>query len=394
MHPPFHAAYSGQNSLTREAEFATTVTSTLYGGLRTWKGAEVFLNPELSGGQGIGSTLGVAGFPNGEAFRVNNPVPAIYLARLFLRQTFDLGGTEQSIESEPNQLAGTRDRRRVTLVVGKFSASDVFDNNVYSHDPRTQFLNWSLMDAGSWDYPADTRGYTYGVSLEYVQESFAVRGGAAMVPLEANGTEMDLHLWKAHGFVLEGQTFVTPFGRKGSARLMLFINSAHMGNYDEAIATTHPPDIVATRRYGRTKAGFALSADQELTDSLGAFLRLSWNDGQNETWAFTEIDRSLALGIAQTGAPWNRKNDDLGVAFAMNGIRSPHRRYLAAGGYGFIIGDGALEYAFEGIAEVYYRLVVTEQIALSGDYQLILHPAYNTARGPVNVFGIRAHIAF
>src|SRR3954462_1256862 len=149
-HPPFHAPYSGRNSLTPNAEFATTVTSTLYGGLRTWKGAEVFLNPELSGGQGIGSTLGVAGFPNGEAFRVNDPVPAIYVARLFLRQTFELGGAEQSIESEPNQLAGTRDSRRVSLVVGKFSTADLFDNNLYSHDPRTQFLNWSLMDSGSW----------------------------------------------------------------------------------------------------------------------------------------------------------------------------------------------------------------------------------------------------
>ena len=165
-----------------------------------------------------------------------------------------------------------------------------------------------------------------------------------MVPLEANGLEMDLHLWKAHGFVVEGQTFMTPFGRKGSARLLLFINSAHMGNYDEAIAETHPPDIVATRRYGRTKAGFAISADQELTDSLGAFFRLSWNDGQNETWAFTEIDRSLALGIVQTARPGSAQNDDLGVALVANGISSPHRGYLAAGGYGFIIGDGALDY--------------------------------------------------
>jgi len=393
-HPTFHAPYSGQNSLSPDAEFATTVTSTLFGGLRTWKGAEVFLNPELSGGSGLSSTLGVAGFPNGEAFRVNNPVPAIYLARLFLRQTFNLGGPEQSVDDEPNQLAGTRSSRRVTLVVGKFSASDLFDNNAYSHDPRTQFLNWSLMDSGSWDYPADTRGYTYGVSLEYVQETFAVRGAAAMVPLEANGLEMDLHLWKAHGFVVEGQSFMTPFGRKGSARLLLFINSAHMGNYDEAIAETRPPNIVATRRYGRTKAGFAISADQELTDSLGAFFRLSWNDGQNETWAFTEIDRSLALGVAQTGAPWKRTNDDLGVALVANGIASPHRAYLSAGGYGFLIGDGALDYSFEGIAEVYYRLALTDQVAFSGDYQFILHPAYNTARGPVNVFGLRAHIAF
>jgi len=370
------------------------LASALFGGLRTWKGAEIFLNPELSGGSGLGSTLGVAGFPNGEAFRVNNPVPAIYLARLFLRQTFNLGGAEQSVDDEPNQLAGTRGSRRVTLVVGKVSAADIFDNNAYSHDPRTQFLNWSLMDSGSWDYPADTRGYTYGVSLEYAQEAFAVRGAAAMVPLEANGIEMDLRLWKAHGFVVEGQTFITPFGRKGSARLLLFINSAHMGSYDEAIAETHPPNIVATRRYGRTKAGFAISADQEMTDSLGAFLRLSWNDGQNETWAFTEIDKSLALGIAQTGTPWKRKNDDLGVALVANGISSPHRRYLSAGGYGFLIGDGALDYAFEGVAEVYYRLALTDQIAFTGDYQLILHPAYNTARGPVNVFGVRAHIAF
>jgi high affinity Mn2+ porin len=394
FHPPFHADYSGQNSLPSDAEFATTLTSTLYGGLRTWEGGEVFLNAEVAGGSGLGTTLGVAGFPNGEAFRIGNPTPTIYLARLFVRQTFPLGGPEIQIEDEPNQLAKRERARRITLVVGRFSAIDYYDSNAYSRDPREQFLNWSLMASGAWDYPADTRGYTYGVSLEYAHEAFALRGAALMVPSEANGPDMDLHLWKAHGFVVEGATYVSPFPRRGAARLLLFINSAHMGNYDQAVAETHPPNIIATRRYGRVRYGFALSGDQEITDSLGAFFRLSWSYGANETWSFTEIDRSLALGISVAGTPWNRKNDNTGAAVVVNGIAEPHRAYLAAGGYGFLIGDGALDYSFEGIAEAYYRLALTDNIAFTGDYQLILHPAYNTARGPVNVFGVRAHIAF
>jgi high affinity Mn2+ porin len=394
VHPDFHAAYSGQNSLPSDTEFATTLTSTLYGGLRTWEGGEVFLNPEIAGGSGLGTTLGVAGFPNGEAFRIGNPAPTIYLARLFVRQTWPLGGPEVEVEDGPNQLAKQVRARRITLVAGRFAATDIFDVNEYAGNPREQFLNWTLMASGAWDYPADTRGYTYGVALEYDHESFAVRGGAMMVPTEANGPDMDLHLWKAHAFVVEAATYVSPLPRRGAARLLLYINSAHMGNYDQAVAETHPPNIVDTDRYGRVRYGFAISADQEITESLGAFSRLSWSYGANETWSFTEVDQSVALGISVAGTPWKRKDDNTGAALVVNGIAEPHRAYLAAGGYGFLIGDGALDYSFEGIAEAYYRFALTDKVAFTGDYQFILHPAYNTARGPVNVFGVRAHISF
>jgi high affinity Mn2+ porin len=393
-HPSFDAPYSGTNSLLPEAETKTSVTSTLFGGLRLWKGAEIYLNPELSGGSGLSGAVGVAGFPNGETFRIGSAEPVIYLARLFLRQTFDLGDDEEPVAPGPNQLGGFRSSERITVTVGRFGIADIFDTNRYSHDPRTQFLNWSLMNSGAWDYPADTRGYTWGLALEYALGIWRIRGAAVLVPRVANGLEFDSNLGKAHGVALENELHYDLGGREGVARLLLFLNDAHMGDYDEAVRTTHPPDITATRAYGRSKYGFAVSADQDVTDELGAFARLSWNDGRNETWAFTEIDGSVALGAVTTGAQWKRPADTLGGAVVLNAISAPHQRYLGSGGYGFIIGDGALNYGFENVWEAYYRLQLTPAIAFAADYQFIVNPAYNRDRGPVQVAGLRAHIEF
>ena len=270
----------------------------------------------------------------------------------------------------------------------------MFDTNRYSHDPRTQFLNWSLMNSGAWDYPADTRGYTWGAAVEYAREAWAIRGAAVMVPFEANGLRFDGNIDKAQGFALENELHYDLGGREGAARVLLFVNRARMGSYDEALARGGAPDVTATRAYGRTKYGFTISADQQVTDDLGVFARLSWNDGQNETWAFTEIDRSVALGGVVSGAPWKRSQDQLGGAVVVNALSSPHRRYLASGGYGFIIGDGALDYGLENVWEAYYKLQLTQAIAFTADYQFIVNPAYNRDRGPVHVAGIRAHIEF
>jgi len=397
-HPGFPAPYSGQNSLSPEAEHQTTVTATLFLGARLWKGAELYVNPEMSGGRGLSSTFGIAGFPNGDAFRVGSPEPKIYLARLMLKQSFPLEGETESVEDGPNQLGGTRPVRRWTLTVGRFGLSDFFDANPYSGDARSQFMNWAAWTAGAWDYAADTRGYTWGFVLERFDTDWAVRFAAAAEPLVANGEQFDTDLLRAHSFNAEYERGFTLAGKQGTARLLVFYNVANMGNYAEANAQAResgePPDIVATRQVGRTKWGFIVNADLSLGGPWGLFFRGSWNDGTNEAWAYAEIERSVSTGVLRKGPFAGRPNDEAGLALMVNGIGPSHREYLALGGYGFMIGDGRLNYGVETIAEIFYQAALVEHLWFAANYQFIANPAYNKDRGPVNVFGARLHVEF
>jgi high affinity Mn2+ porin len=392
-HPSFHAPYSGTNSLSPDGETETSITSTLFAGVALWPGASFYVNPELSGGSGVSSARGVAGFPNGEAFRIGDPTPIISPARIFLRQTISFGEQSEAVADDANVVASRRSPERLTITAGKFGIADIFDNNRYTHDPRSQFMNWALMNSGAWDYPADTRGYTWGVSVEYARAEFAVRAAAVLVPKDANGLTMDTRVDKAHGFALEGEVPAHFLPFPGTVRLLLFLNEARMGDYDQAIAdNSMAPDVTTTRKYGRTKYGFALGLEQQLSRYVGGFLRTSWNDGRNETWAFAEIDASVAGGMVQQGEPWSREGDEFGVAAVLNALSGPHKRYLAAGGYGFMIGDGALSYATETILEAYYKLRVASYLTFTGDYQYVTNPAYNRDRGPVHVFALRTHV--
>jgi high affinity Mn2+ porin len=394
-HPSINAPYSGTNSLSGDSETETSVTSTLFGGVALWPGAEFYVNPELSGGSGVSAARGIAGFPNGEAFRIGDPAPVISMARLFLRQTINFGEATETVADGPNTVSSKRSPERLTITAGKFGIADIFDNNGYTHDPRNQFMNWALMNSGAWDYPADTRGYTWGLSLEYTNDWWTVRGASTLVPQYANGLTMDTNIGKALGFAVEGEVHHHVLGRDGTVRLLLFLNRARMGDYDQAVAENPTaPDVTTTRQYGRTKYGFALGLEQEVAENIGTFARVSWNDGQHETWAFAEIDQSVAIGAVDRGLLLGPETDELGLAFLVNGISGPHRRYLAAGGYGFMIGDGALNYGLEGVGEIYYKLRVIDSIAFTGDYQFVLHPAYNRDRGPVHLFGLRAHVEF
>jgi len=400
-HSSLRTPYAGPYSLADREKAKLSLTTTAFIGRRLWRGAGVFFNPEIAGGSGLSSARGVAGFPNGETFRIGVADPVLYLARLYLRQTFALGPGTETDEDDFNQLAGPRPSRYLALTVGKFSIADFFDQNSYSHDPRTQFLNWSLMSAGGWDYPANTRGYTVGAVAEYVAPGFAVRFGTTAVPTTANGPLLDKHYGTAHAETVELTKTYHVGGRQGTVRLLGFRNVAAMGSYAAATAAnpclhTDTSAVALFRAPGRTKTGFALNAEQEISQDVGVFGRLSYNDGKYETWAFTEIDQSLSLGAVSTGARWHRPDDRLGVAAVVNGISPEHRAYLAAGGYGFIIGDGALRYGPESIAEVYYSLNLPRYHAsLSPDYQFILNPGYNRdRRGPVHVAGLRAHVEF
>jgi len=393
-HPYFKAPYTGPNSLQTREEHATTLTSTFFWGIQVGKLFEFYVNPEIAGGAGVSSAKGIAGFTNGEAFRVGNPAPTIYIARAYIRHSFNLGGEEEYFGESANQVNKTRTKKYLDVVVGKFSIADFFDNNKFSHDPRSQFFNWSLMSAGGWDYPANVRGYTVGAMVEFGTPKFKARIAAVMVPTEANGNVMDKNIGKARSHTLELEKPITLFGQQGTIRILGFYTLAHMGNYREAIATAQEvTDITTTRVYSRNKFGGAINFEQPLSDSWGMFARGSWNDGKNETWAFTEIDRSVCLGFVQKEGFLKRQSDELGIAAVANGISKDHSAYLKAGGYGFIIGDGQLNYKPEFITEVYYKVnLFYRGFWLTPDYQFVLHPAYNSDRGPANIVSIRAHI--
>jgi high affinity Mn2+ porin len=392
FHPGFHAEYSGLNSLPRDAEVRTSVSSTLYLGAKLWEGGAVYADPEMFAGQGIGHGFGVAGYPNGDLNRVSTEHPTVFLARAFYRQSIGFGGPTEQIEADQDQLARTVDVSRVTVTAGKFSAADVFDANEYAHDPRSQFLNWTLFDNGAWDYAADVRGYTLGGAVELNQARWALRYGAFLEPSVASGPHFDYHIGRALEHNVEYEQRYTIANRPGKLRLLAFYNRAHMGDYREATLLA-VPDITRTRSYS-TKYGFGVNVEQQLADDLGLFARLGWNDGLRESWAFTEIDRTASLGLSLKGTRWGRADDTIGLAGVVNGLSSPHRRYLERGGHGFIIGDGRLRYDAEEIGETYYALRLMKGLTVTGDVQFINHPAYNRDRGPVWVATLRLHYEF
>jgi high affinity Mn2+ porin len=394
-HPSFSAAYSGKNSMQTDAEMATSIVTDVFGGLKLWRGGELYFQPELSGGTGLSLTVGVAAFPSGEVYRVGNPKPVVLPARAFFRQTFGLGGGRVAVEAGANQLGGTRDRDAFTLTIGKVAIPDFIDNVPYSNDPHVHFMSWGLWASGAYDYPADTRGYTWGVAGDLTVDWWSVRGGIFLEPQYANLMPMEWDITKSRGIVGEFEGRFEIAGKKGAARVLFFHNTARMGSYRQALEDpAFNLDITATRDFGRTKYGFAASANQDLGRGLGAFARVSWNDGQNETWAFTEIDRSAAVGAVQSGERWGRADDEAGAAVVMSGLSALHRRYLQSGGYGFIIGDGGLRFGPEVLGEFYYRAALTNQISLSAHYQPVINPAMNRDRGPIHVFTARMHIFF
>ena len=395
QHGPFTSPYEGANSLQDVHQRESTFTTTLMTAFRPWQGGEVYLDGEGAAGEGCSGALGLAGSPNGEAYRVGNPAFHAAVVRLFLKQTWALGGQSLKVEDDAHQLAGSNPSRRIVLELGKFSVMDFFDNNTFSHDPRSQFLNWVLMGHGAWDYPADTRGYTEGVAAECFWDAWSARMGRFAEPTVANMMKMDTNFMRAHGDALELEHDHTLGAMPGAIRLLVYRNVADMGNYREALAEAPAaPDIVATRQQGTVKHGYGVNVEQALTPDLGAFTRWSWDDGRTESWAFTEVDRSLTGGIALRGTAWHRPQDTFGLAAIQNGLGADHRAYLAAGGMGFLIGDGRLNYQPERIYETYYACAMGHSFTASLDLQRCWNPAYNADRGPVSLVALRCHAQF
>jgi high affinity Mn2+ porin len=393
-HPSFTSPYQGANSLFAGSNGEETTDLTLFAGIRLWSGGAFYVNPEIDQGFGLSNTLGAAGFPSGEAYKVGKSQPYLRLQRAFLRQRFDLGGDSHAISPGANELGGTLTADNVTLTAGKFSVVDIFDTNSYAHDPRGDFLNWSVIDAGAFDYAADAWGYTVGAAAEWTQSWWTVRGGFFDLSDVPNSKKLEPG-FKEFALIGEVEGRYDLSGHPGKLKLLGFLNHGRMGSYRDAVslgqATSTTPDTALVRHFA-SRPGLALNLEQEIRPDLGVFARLSVNDGSKEAYEFTDVNRSASVGFLLKGNQWNRADDSVGLATTVNDISAAARAYFAAGGLGILIGDGQLPRArAEGIVETFYSMRVAKAFTVTADYQYLANPAYNRDRGPVSVFAVRLH---
>jgi high affinity Mn2+ porin len=409
VHGPFHSPYEGTNSLLSRGEYKTSLVGTLF------MGAELVRNParhleaiydeESAAGRGISEALGLAGFTNLDVVRNPTLGPVPYLARVELHQTIGLSNKMVEASRGPFSLATETPERRLELRVGKMGLPDTFDLNSVGTDSHLQFLNWTTDNNGAYDYAADTRGYTYGAIAEYDDKDWSARYGVALMPTVANGIAMDWSLKRASGQNIEVEWrhgllggLVSP-DRKGVVRALSYVNHAHMGLYRDAVkaylaGVDSVPDITKHETFGAVKYGFGLNAEQELTKDLRVFGRFGWNEGQHESFCYTEVDQTISLGADYSGKGWGRADDKVGLALVSNAIKRDHQEYLKLGGLGFLLGDGHLNYAREDIVEGYYNLHTWRGVYYALDAQYITHPGYNQDRGPVLVESVRMHVDF
>ena len=397
FHPAFRSPYGGPNSLDPGSRGDETIAATLFAGVRPWDGGEIWADPEVDQGFGLSNTLGAAAFPSGEAYKVGSVPPYFRLQRLFFRQTLDLGGARQNVEPDANKLGGSQSADNLVVTIGKFSVVDVFDTNDYAHDPSKDFMNWAAIDAGAFDYAADSWGYSYGGAAEWTQSWWTLRAGLFDLSKVPNQRHLETGFGQ-YEVVLEAEERHTLWGHDGKLKLLGFVNYGRMGSYGDAVAlaerTGEAPDTALVRQY-KYRPGMALNLQQQLTDDLGLFARLSINDGSEETYEFTEINRGLSAGLSLKGRSWGRPNDTVGAAYMLDGISQAAQRYFADGGLGILIGDGKLpHYGLENALESYYSAQITSWLAGTADYQLIVNPAYNRDRGPVSILGARLHAEF
>src|SRR5258708_19976346 len=395
--PAFAAPYAGPNSLTGESARDYSFTGTLFAGARLWPGGEGSANLEAVEGVPISDLTGLGGVTNGELQKTAGPTLKWYGARAFVRQAFGFGGGTEAVEPDKNQLGSAVDKRRLVITAGNLAVMDIFDNNKFAHDPRTDFLNWSLITSGAYDFAADSRGYSWGAAAEWYDESWAARIGRFAQPKESNGLPLDFRLFRHYGDQVELERAVELAGRPGRLRVLVFRNVAVMRRFPDPLAqaqaTGGTPDLTKVRKL-TSKYGVAGNAEQQLTDELGGFVRASWSNGQAETYAFAEIDRSIAIGAQLTGKRWQRPEDEVGLAFVHNELSSAHRDYIAAGGLGFFIGDGRVNYRAEEIVEAYYSLALGKHASFTLDAQRIRDLAYNADRGPASFYAGRIHLEF
>lgn len=419
---PFSAAYTNldgsSNSLSPDYENSFTGTATVYAGAKLWPGAELYIAPEMVSEKPLSGLHGLAGvIQNFELQKGGTPTPIVYIGRLYLQQTFNLGGGSDAVASNPLQLGKHQDKRRIVLSAGRFSVLDFFDKNSYSGDLRRQMFDMAFMTYAAYDFAADTRGYTIAGVAELYWDDWIARIGRAAPPTVPNGSDLDLHFWRYYGDQFELEHHHSIGGHEGAVRVLGFHSHENMGRFaDATLAYEEDPSMNASTcggaglyHYGSTnmfapdlcwvrkpndKYGIGINAEQAITPDLGLFLRAMVADGDSEVYAFTATDRSLSLGALADGKPWCRRNDYAGVGFGANGISDAHATYLKLGGVDGFIGDGKLTPGTEMVAEAFYGANLYSSIWLSADYQLIVHPAFNVDRGPVNIFNARFHAEF
>ena len=392
----FNAPYRGPNSLSPNMG-RETVDATLFAGVRLWSGAEAWVNPEIDQGFGLDNTLGVAGFPSGEAYKVGKNQPYLRLQRLFVRQTLNFDDTRQPKGGGANQFDCSCSPERLVLTVGKFSVTDVFDTNRYAHDPRGDFLNWALLDAGSFDYAADAWGYTVGAAAEWYEGRWTLRAGVFDLSDVPNSARLEpgFHEFQVVGEIERRHEIRS---QPGKVLLTVFDSRGRMGLLDEAVsvaqATGDTVDIAAVRRY-RGLLGGSLNLEQQLSGELGLFARVGKRSGNVESYEFTDIDRTLSAGLSLKGSVWDRPDDTVAMATVINNISGSRERYLNAGGLGILVGDGKLPHPGpEKIVETYYNVALFGYVQLTVDYQWVDNPGYNRDRGPASIFAVRTHVQF
>jgi high affinity Mn2+ porin len=399
-HPGFHSPYAAHNSLSAEAQDATSRVLTLFTGLRLSSTTELLCDVQETGGHGIGEALGLAGFTNLDIVRNPALSKAPYVARLMWHQIIPLRSKNDSAERTPYSLFGELPERRLEVRFGKLSLADFFDLNTYGTDSNFQFMNWAVDNNGAYDYAADTRGFTFAAMTEYHDRHWAVRFAEALMPKVANGIHPDADLGRARAENLEVELHGTVLGhREGVVRLLNFVNHANMGSYREAVdnflaGLTPVPQITAHPLQTTVKYGFGLNFEQPLNDWVGVFGRWGWNEGRHESYVYTEVDQTDQIGLGASGKRWHRRFDRAGLVFVSNGISRDHQEYLALGGSGFLLGDGRLNYGRENIVESYYTLHVWRGFYPSLGFQYVDHPGYNRDRGPVLVPSLRLHVEF
>ena len=402
-YPAIRSPYTGSNSLIGSGEGRETTDATLFAGLRLWPGAEFWIDPEIDQGFGLASTHGVAGFTSAEAYKVGADYPYTRLQRYFIRQTIDLGGDSLTVDADINQFAGSQTANRLVLTIGKFAIVDMFDTNKYANNPKSDFLNWSLVNAGTFDYAADAWAYTYGVAAEWYQGDWTLRGGAfdlSQTPtggISPLGPNLD-PTFDQFQLVGEIERRYQLWSEPGAIKVTGFLSRGRAGSYAAAIAlaqaTGMPADITAVRSYD-SRPGVSVNWQQQITDAVGVFARAGWADGNIEPWDFTDIDRTVSAGASLNGKPWGRPDDTIGLAGVVNGISKIHQEFLNDGGLGILIGDGQLpNYGLEQIIETYYSYALSASTRFAADYQFVANPGYNRDRGPVNIFAGRFHWQF
>ena len=394
VQPALRSPYAGPHSLRGQPGASYSLTGTASLGVRMGDDTEFYLDPEVAQGVPLSGLGGLAAFPDGELAKTSGAELKGYVARLFVRRTFELGGEAVPVEAGANQLESTYASRRLVLTVGKVSALDLFDASSYAHDPRTQFMNWALMTYGAYDYPADARGYTDGAALDYDDGPWTLRAGRFAEPRTPNGLPLDPRLLRHHGDQVELVHTHALGAYAGAVRVLAFRGRARMATYDDALAAAPAgtaPSLDAVRTADHAKWGAGVDAEQQVAAGLGLFVRAMRADGRTETDAFTESDASLTLGASLQGTRWSRTKDTVGLALGADAISAAHRTYLERGGLTSFLGDGTLRYGRERVAELYYSADLGAGFTLTADAQRVADPGYNKDRGPASFYALRLH---